>query len=104
MLARAADAEASLFLRDALYKEAQHYYDFAGLEKESASAASARKAIQPALQAVRDRQEEVLDEAGAQLSERATSMREEAERMKKSVSEKKRFKDEADALEAELGF
>lgn len=104
MLARAGDANTSVLLRDALYGEAQHYYDFGGFKDESASAASARDAIQPELRAERDRREERLDQAGAELKERAESAREAAEKLKKSAAEQKRFKDEADAMESELGF
>jgi hypothetical protein len=104
MLSRAEDAKSSLPLRDALYDEAQRYYDFGGFKEESAAAAAAHKAIQPALQAARDQQEKLLDEADARLKGQAESAREAAEKLKKSASEQKQFKEEADALEAELGF
>ena len=104
MLSRANDTNASLPLRDTLYREAESYYDFGGFKEASASAASAHIAIEPELRAERDRQSELLDQAEARLNKKAESVREAADAMKKSDSEKKRFKDEADALEDELGF
>jgi preprotein translocase subunit SecD len=101
---RATDRAASLAMRDALYAEARRYFDFGGFESESASVESAHESIESALQAERDRQDELLDQAAARLSEEAASIRQAAEDMKKTDSEKQSFKDEADALEDELGF
>jgi hypothetical protein len=104
MLSRAKDTNSSLPLRDALYKEARRYYDFGGFKEASASAASAHETIQSALQAERDRQDKLLDQAKARMDEEAESIRQAAEDMMKTDSEKRRFEDEADALEEELGF
>jgi hypothetical protein len=104
MLARAKDPNSSLGLKDAAYREARRYYDFGGFKQASSSAAAAHQAIEPALQAARDRQEKALEEAEARFSVDAESVRRAAEDMQKSASEKERFKNEADALEDELGF
>jgi hypothetical protein len=104
MLSSAEDAASSLPRRDASYDEARRYYDFGGFKEESAAVATAQEAIQPALRAARDQQEKLLDEAGTRLKDPAEPAREAAEKMKKSASEQKQFKDEADAMEAELGF
>ncbi len=104
MLARAEDPGSSLGLKDAAYHEARRYYDFGGFKEASSSTASAHQAIEPALRAAHDRQEKALEEAEARFSVDADSVRRAAENMQKSASEKERFKNEADALEDELGF
>jgi len=104
ILARAEDPGSRLGLKDAAYHEARRYYDFGGFKQASSSTALAHQAIEPALQAARDRREQALEEAEARFSVDADSARRAAEDMQKSASEKERFKNEADALEDELGF
>jgi hypothetical protein len=104
MLAKANDASLSLGAKDVFYAEAEKYFDFAGFSDEEATAASARAAIQPDLKAQRDRQRESFDQARERLKSEAASARQAAEGMRKTEAEKQAFKNEADALEAELGF
>jgi hypothetical protein len=104
MLSRAEDTSSSLPLRDALYQEAQRYYDFGGFREASASATAAHESIEPALQAERDRQDRLLEAARARIDKRAESVRQAVEDMAKSEAEKKSFEAEADAMEDELGF
>jgi hypothetical protein len=104
MLALANDTAHGLFARDAYYEDAERYLDFGDFSTEAKSAASARAKLQPALQAQQARQREAADEAREKMEGQARSATQAAERMKKSESEKRRFEEEADALEAELGF
>lgn len=104
MLVRANDTAHGLSARDAHYDDAERYFDFGGFVAEAKSADSARAKLQPALQAQQARQREALDQAREKMESQARSATQAAERMKKSEKEKRRFEEEADALEAELGF
>ena len=58
----------------------------------------------PALEAKQAQREAQLEAASADLERKADELQRAAEEMKKTDAEKQSFKDEADAMEAELGF
>ena len=104
LLARADDGALALETRDDFYGIADSYYRFCKCGSGRESAQRKRAAIQPALEAKRAEQQRKMDNARAGLEKKAESAREAVEKMQKTDAEKKVFKDEADAMEAELGF
>jgi hypothetical protein len=99
--ARAADANLSLEARESLYEAAENYFMFAGNSARQQAVERGRAAIAPALKAERDARTARIDRKGAELKESALQMK---ESMHKTDVQKKSFKDEADAMEDELGF
>ncbi|MGI9343633.1 MAG: hypothetical protein ACR2QV_12350 [Gammaproteobacteria bacterium] len=104
LLARADDDALALEARDNFYGIAESYYRFCYCDRERNSAERKRAAIQPALEAQRAEQQRKMDDARADLEKKAEAARESLEKMQKTEAEKKVFKEEADAMEAELGF
>jgi hypothetical protein len=104
MLSKANDSQFSLSARDSFYRDAEQYFDFGGYDDQATTAASGRESMQPALQAERDRQEAVLEKTAAEWEGKREDMQKAVDDMQKSEAEQQSFKDEADALEAELGF
>ena len=104
LLARANDATQALEVRDGRYDLARSYFEFCSCNDKIARAGGAQAKIQPALQAERDRREQQMEAARADLEKKAEAARKGIDDMQKTEAEKKSFKDEADALEAELGF
>jgi len=104
LLARANDAAMSLTARDGYYELARSYFEFCGCDNKIARTDAAQDKIQPALQAERERREQQMEAARADLEKKAESARQAIDDMQKSDAEKKSFNEEADAMEAELGF
>ncbi len=104
LLVRANDAATGLEVRDGYYELATSYFEFCGCDKKIAGTAAAREKIQPALQAEQERREQQMEAARADLEKKAESARQAIDDMQKSDAEKKSFNEEADAMEAELGF
>jgi hypothetical protein len=104
LLARANDTQHSFGARDRFYDYAIAYYKFGHWDNQVAKAASARDAIQPALQAERERQRANREKAREDMASRAEQVNQAREKMNKTEAEKQTFREEADALEAELGF
>lgn len=101
MLAKANDPAQRLEIRSDFYADAEKYFSFGGFEKRAGEAESKRAAIQPALQAEQARQEKQRDAA---LEQKAAAMQQAVDDMQKTEAEKQSFNEEADAMEAELGF
>lgn len=104
MIARADDKAHGLELRDTFYDMARDYFEFCRCDDKVAAAEAAQQRIQPALQAERDRREQQMEKTQAELQQKADAMQRDIEKMQKTDAEKKSFQEEADALEAELGF
>ncbi|MDH3947669.1 MAG: hypothetical protein OEU74_01795 [Gammaproteobacteria bacterium] len=104
MLEKASDTRLSLGARDEFYESAIAYYEFGGWNKLATKAASARDAIQAVLKAEQERQRAEQEKAKDEMASRAEQMKQAREKMIKTEAEKKSFKEEADALEAELGL
>lgn len=94
----------SFTTRDEYYDRAQAYYEWCRCTAAAASAAAAREAIQPQLAAERARRQAQADEARRRLEGQAENLQRALDDMQKTDAEKKAFDEEADALEAELGF
>lgn len=101
LLLRANDATLGLEARDSLFAAAGNYFEFAGSSQRQQAAAQGRAAIAPALQAERDARTARIDRKSAEIQQ---STQQAKEAMQKTATQKKSFKDEADALESELGF
>ena len=101
ILARAGSADLGLESRDALYQSAADYFKFAGNFERQQTVERARAQIAPALKAE-------ISQRNAKLDKQAQKLRGSAQEMKHSMEktevQKNSFKDEADALEDELGF
>ncbi len=101
LLARGADTTLGLEARDSLFKAADNYFKFAANSQRQQVAAQGRTGIAPALQAERDARKARINQKGAEFKESSRLMK---ESMEKTGAQKKNFKDEADAMEDELGF
>lgn len=99
MLARANDPAYSLETRDQFYRAAIDYYEFGNFDRQAANARSARDSIQASLNAEQQQRKAELEQA---LKKKQQDLQQAQENMMKTEAEKKKFKDEADALEAEL--
>jgi hypothetical protein len=104
LLARADDTQLGLRARDMLYRDAEQYFEFGGFSDKEAAASTAREAIQSALQAERNRQNQAVEKAAAEFEGKREAVQKAVDDMQKTEAEQQSFKDEADALEAELGF
>ncbi|UCG72589.1 MAG: hypothetical protein JSV45_15310 [Chromatiales bacterium] len=104
MLAKANDTTQGLEVRDNYYEDAEWYYEFGEFDDLARTAKLQRAAIQPALQAERERREEQMEQAAADMEKKAEAVQQAVDDMQKTEAEKKSFNEEADALEAELGF
>ncbi|RLA46237.1 MAG: hypothetical protein DRR06_05550 [Gammaproteobacteria bacterium] len=104
MLAQANDTGLSPGTRDQFYEDAIGYYEFGHWNTQVTKAKSAKDAIQPALKAENERQQADREKAKEGLASRAEQIKQAQKEMMKTEAEKKSFKDEADALEAELDF
>lgn len=101
LLAQAGDANLGLEARESLYVAADKYFEFAGNSVRQQAAAQGRTAIAPALKAERDARTARIEKKGAELKESALQMK---ASMQKTATQQQSFKDEADAMEDELGF
>lgn len=104
MLARANDTRQSLEVRDGFYEDAERYYEFGEFDELASTARGQRAAIQPALQAERERREQQMEQAAADMEKKAEAVQQAVDDMQKTEAEKQSFNEEADAMEAELGF
>jgi len=104
MMSNADDSAIDVLSRDKYYEMAIRYFDFGYQKNSAAKARTARNGIQADVerkqQQAQARQEELAIEMEGKLENVATAV----EDMQKTEAEKKSFNDEADALEAELGF
>jgi len=94
----------SFTVRDDYYERALGYYNWCQCKEKAARAVTAKEAIQPQLLAEQARRQAQADEAKKRLQGQAEEMQRAVDDMQKTDEEKKAFKDEADDLEAELGF
>jgi hypothetical protein len=104
MLSKGNDKSTGPGARDAFYNDAISYYKFGGWGTQESKAITARQSIQSALHAEEGRQRAAIDKVGAETALKAEQIRQAQQNMQKTDAEKKTFNDEADALEAELGF
>ena len=101
LMTRAGDPSMSLEARDSLYEAAGDYFKFAEARDLRRAAEQGRAAIEPALRAERDQQSARLDKKTDQLQQSAEQLK---QSMEKTEAQKESFKQEADAMEDELGF
>ena len=101
MLVQADDANLSLEARDSLYEAADNYFEFAGNSARQQTVEQKRASISPALQAERNARAARTRKRGDELQKSAEQAKKD---MQKTDAQKQSFKDEADAMEAELGF
>ncbi len=101
LLKRANDGGIRLESRDVYYEDAISYYKFADAKKKLSAAEESREAMQPALLAARQDREQRMEAKLGELEKAAEDFKKSTEM---SAEEKTKFKSEADALEAELGF
>ena len=101
LLARANDTARSLRYRDSVYELAADYFSWCECDAKQANAESARAAIQPALAAEEADREAKLEAATDRLRQDAEQAMQD---MQKTEAQKKSFQEEAEAMEAELGF
>lgn len=104
MMAIGDDAGVPLTARAEAYDEAQDYYAIADDRERTDLAYQRRAALQPALDAYQAEREAALDKAREEMKGMAAEMEQSLKDMEKTEEEKKAFKEEADALEDELGF
>ena len=104
VLAWAGNKELSFTIRDEYYELALDYYNWCNCKDKAANAFAAKDAIGPQLQAEQARRQEQMDKAEERLKGQAEDMQRALDDMQKTDAEKKAFDDEADELEAELGF
>ena len=92
--------------RDSLYGQAIKYFDWCDCEGRRAAAKTAQEQIQPALEEAETQRSEAIAKKAEQMMKDIDpeAIKKSVEDMQKSDAEKKSFQDEADALEAELGF
>lgn len=104
LLAKAGDTGLSYASRDRYYDMAIDYYSFGYWKKQRDAALAAKDGIQDGVMAERQQAQANMQQMQADMETRLKSAEEGMEAMKKTEAEKKSFNDEADALEAELGF
>jgi len=101
LMSRAGDPDEGLEARDSLYEAADAYFDFAQNRERRLSVENGRTAIMPALEAERNQRSARINKKQAEMKAKA---RQSEQAMQKTEAEKKSFKEEADAMEDELGF
>jgi len=104
LLARANDETRALEFRDDLYTMANGYYAWCKCHDKRRLAVAAKESIQPALAEEQERLSRARAQKSAELEKQAEAMQESIQDMQKTDAEKQSFKEEADALEAELDF
>jgi hypothetical protein len=104
LLSKANDQQLGLEARDQYYAFAQWYFEFGQADQMAALAESQRAAIRPALEEERRQQDLAMGRAAADMEKKAADAQRAMKEMQKTDAEKKSFNEEADALEAELGF
>jgi hypothetical protein len=105
-LTQANNETLGLKLRDSLYSQALGFFKSCGCDARILEAKAAQERIQPALDEVQQQKSEAMERKAEDMMKNVDpeAIRKSVEEMQKSDAEKKSFKDEADALEAELGF
>jgi len=104
LLAKANDASNTFTARDSYYDMAIDYYSFGHWNSQRDAAVAAEASIQDDVMAERQQAEEKMQQMQADMESRLENAEQAMESMQKTEAEKKSFNDEADALEAELGF
>lgn len=104
MLAKAGDTSVDALSRDEYFEMAIGYFDFGDWKAEAAQATAARDGIQGEVARRQQQVEADTEEFVEEMRGKAENMEAAMQDMKKTEAEKKSFNEEADALEAELGF
>jgi len=104
LLAKADDSNISFTSRNAYYDMIVDYYKLGHWNTQLAEAEAAKARIQDGVMAEQQQSEQRMQQMQAEMEEKAEDMKAALESMQKTEVEKKSFNDEADALEAELGF
>jgi hypothetical protein len=104
IMSKANDGSLSYESRDAYYEMAIDYYSFGHWNSQRDAAVAAKARIQDSLLAEQQQAAAKVEQMQADMEVRLKSAEQGMEAMKKTDAEKKSFNDEADALEAELGF
>jgi predicted RNA-binding protein Jag len=98
------DTSVPLTARADAYGDAQDYYAIADNRERTDLAYQKQVALQPELDAYREKREAALEKAAEEGRGMAAEMEKAVKDMEKTEEEKEAFKEEADALEDELGF
>jgi len=104
LLAKAGDSSISFTSRDAYYDMVIDYYQLGHWNSQLGEAETAKARIQGRVLAEQQQSEQQMQQMQTDMEEKAEDMKAALESMQKTEAEKKSFNDEADALEAELGF
>ena len=104
MMAIGDDTSVPLTARADAYGDAQDYYAIADNRERTDLAYQKQVALQPELDAYREKREAALEKAAEKGRGMAAEMEKAVKDMEKTEEEKEAFKEEADALEDELGF
>ena len=104
LMAMADDSSIPIMARDQYYETAISYYNLGDLDSKANNARNKRQAIQGAVETEQQRIAAANEKASQSAQTKAEEMRDAVEKMQKTDAEKQSFKDEAAALEAELGF
>lgn len=104
MMAIGDDTSVPVLVRDDAYEQAEDYFVIADDRERAKLAYSRNSALQPQIDEYLARRNEAKDAAQEKFAEQAAEMEQAVEAMEKTEDEKKAFKEEADALEDELGF
>lgn len=103
----ARDEDVVITMRDGLFQYAERLYDFANRPATRREVQAARERFQPELQTAIEEREKAAKAFATKMREQLPSepeIRAAEEAMRKSESEQASFREEADALEEELGF
>jgi hypothetical protein len=101
LLARVGETTLGLKSRESLLEAAENYFEFAGNRERQQAAQRALAAIAPAVETERAQRNAKIDKKADELRESSARMR---DSVIKTEEQKQSFKDEAEALESELGF
>jgi len=104
MLSKAEDTSLDVLSRDDYYAMAIDYYDFGYAKDAARKARASRESIQVQVAARQQEADDNREAMQAEMEGKLENAAEAMEDMKKTDAEKKSFNEEADALEAELGF
>jgi len=101
---RGGDESLTPEFRDELYELSIRYYNWCNCRDQAAAVADARRTLQPALAASEAQRRKKMEKMQAEMQQKTEAMQKSIDDMQKTEAEKQSFKDEADALEAELDF
>jgi hypothetical protein len=101
LMATASSSEFGLESRESLYEAADNYFEFCNNHERRLAVENALAKLTPALEAEREQRNARISKQAEKMKASAVEM---SESMIKTDTQKNDFKDEAEALEAELGF